>query len=522
MSVVIPTHNRTHALSSLLREAVESVLRQDYADLELIVVADGCQDETENLLRTYGDRIRTCRHARRNTSASLNLGARAAVGRYLAFLDDDDLWAPSKLAQQIPLLEADDKLGFTFTSASYLDSQGYPIEAPTTAADDPLSEPNGIPASSGVIRRSLFDRLGGFDERLYNYHDWDLWLRASLRADFGKVPIPLTIRRIHPAHSRHKETHQRITDQARVLRTTGRAIWGSKRSRAMEAGIYQRRAVSCEEVDQQFTAGCYYRMAVRASPLVCGTAFSRNEPLPRLIRILQTYRKGVLFGLYKDRFPMDPENLIAVKAFELTRKLPTWMDRFLAPGDCPGGDWDRETWDLAESELYRSIIQRFKEGRRWEDTAIFRTYASRFDRNAPAEMVRWTRTLPQLVREYHRRVDGLYRNMRDQGFVLRFDTRGRCLTEVPHVHIGRSGDILFGRNGNHRLSIAKVLGLDRFFCEVRARHQDWQALRDRIATAGPELGRTLVDPGLTHHPDLQRLLVARGADLPASPASAEH
>ena len=90
VSVVIPTYNRW----PILRDAVQSVLGQSYKGFELIVVDDGSQDGTADHLRRYGPRLRLFSQRRRGVAAARNLGARCARGRYLAFLDSDDLWQP--------------------------------------------------------------------------------------------------------------------------------------------------------------------------------------------------------------------------------------------------------------------------------------------------------------------------------------------------------------------------------------------------------------------------------------------
>ena len=97
VSVVIPTYNR----SSMLQEAVASVLDQDYRPLELIVVDDGSTDATVEVVRGFGAAIRYLRQDRQGVSAARNAGIAAARGQLIALLDSDDLWLPHKLSRQI-------------------------------------------------------------------------------------------------------------------------------------------------------------------------------------------------------------------------------------------------------------------------------------------------------------------------------------------------------------------------------------------------------------------------------------
>ena len=97
VSVVLPTYNR----GWILEQAVESVLGQDYANFELIVVDDGSTDNTNGLLSRFGDRITVIRQANRGVSAARNAGIRASNGELITLLDSDDTWLPGKVTAQV-------------------------------------------------------------------------------------------------------------------------------------------------------------------------------------------------------------------------------------------------------------------------------------------------------------------------------------------------------------------------------------------------------------------------------------
>lgn len=131
-------------------------------------------------------------------------------------------------------------------------------------------------------------------------------------------------------------------------------------------------------------------------------------------------------------------------------------------GSKSGGDWDLDRrYPLADAVKHRSIRQRYDEGRKWEDTDLFRdTYRRRF---VSGGTVRGEATWEALVAQYYDRVDGLFADMRRHGF--REDAR-----TLPTLLIGRGGEVFIGNQGNHRLAMAHVLGLKTFAGKVICRH----------------------------------------------------
>jgi glycosyltransferase involved in cell wall biosynthesis len=202
VSAVIPSWNRL----AMLREAVESVRAQTLRDLEILVVDDGSDDGTWDWLEGQsgaptGPDLRPLRRERRGgPAAARNLGAAAARGRYLAFLDSDDLWRADKLARQLPLLEADGTLGLCHSDELWLRG-GRELH------QKPKHEKRGgrifahclpmcrISPSAALLPRAVFEALGGFDEELEVAEDYELWLRLTCRYEVGFVADPLTVKR---------------------------------------------------------------------------------------------------------------------------------------------------------------------------------------------------------------------------------------------------------------------------------------------------------------------------------------
>ena len=225
VSVVVPTHNRRRFLQACLR----SVLAQEGVDLEVIVVDDGSTDDTPAMMQSIRDpRVRGVRHSRsRGSSAARNTGIRSARGRWVAFVDDDDLWAPTKLRRQISAGEAADAVlvycgAFTFVDGCDSVLADRPVPSPLGIRDEVLTA-NPFPGgtSAQLARREALITLGGFDERLPDLEDWDLWIRLTEHGPVAAVDEPLTAYRLHSSNKsmdepdRHLQAFHRIAAKTR-------------------------------------------------------------------------------------------------------------------------------------------------------------------------------------------------------------------------------------------------------------------------------------------------------------------
>ena len=202
VSVVIPTRDRPEMLGLTLC----TVLGQERVDAEVLVIDDGTGPATAALL----DRIGNARlHLLRNTgppgvSGARNSGIAAAKGNWVAFLDDDDLWAPDKLAIQLAAAEA---TGATWVYAGHvtvdesLDVRSGAPPPPPDVVVTGLRRHNAVPAgaSNVAVRREVLDAVGGFDPTLRTSEDWDLWLRLAATGLPACVPRAVVALRTHAA-----------------------------------------------------------------------------------------------------------------------------------------------------------------------------------------------------------------------------------------------------------------------------------------------------------------------------------
>lgn len=196
VTVIIPTYNR----GWIIQEAIDSVLDQDFNDYELIVVDDGSDDNTREILGAYGKAIMILRQPNRGVSAARNRGIAEAAGRLIAFLDSDDLWLPRKLTTQVK---------FFAENADAVINQTQEIWIRNGVRVNPKKRHHKfsgmiferslalclVSPSAVMIKKSLFDAVGGFDEDLPACEDYDLWLRISCRYPAHLIDFPLIIKR---------------------------------------------------------------------------------------------------------------------------------------------------------------------------------------------------------------------------------------------------------------------------------------------------------------------------------------
>jgi len=193
VSVVVAAHDAER----FLRPTLASVLRQTFADFELVVVDDGSRDGTAGLVRGLAAedaRLRLVTQTNRGVSAARNRGVAAARGELVAFLDHDDLWRADKLARQVAKLDATPGAGVATCFSALLDERqrctGWRVG--DRADGDVYRRMLACDLVSGgsvvLARRAALDAAGPFDETLALREDWDLWIRLARRSRFVTVP----------------------------------------------------------------------------------------------------------------------------------------------------------------------------------------------------------------------------------------------------------------------------------------------------------------------------------------------
>jgi hypothetical protein len=197
-----------------VREALESVRRQDLADLEIIAVDDGSTDATLRVVEQMGGPMRVLHQPNLGPAAARNRAVRESRGRYLAFIDGDDVWLEGKLRAQLDYIESAGAHPIVFSQFAYWrpDSTGSYRSAEEYAREQPkwlvpcegsgwlypqilLGSP--IHIITTLIRREVYDTVGGFDETLRGGSDYDFWIKATRRYQTHRIPGCRALYRLH-------------------------------------------------------------------------------------------------------------------------------------------------------------------------------------------------------------------------------------------------------------------------------------------------------------------------------------
>jgi len=254
VSIVLPTFNRLE----YLRAAVESARAQTLRDWELIIADDGSGSETMDYLRGLHrppciELI--CLPHTGNPSAVRNVAIRRARGKYVAFLDSDDVWMPEKLALQVEALRNNAASRWVYTGWSAIDADGTPkrLGAPKPWVPyrgwitEQLLELEALIATAAVlVERDLLAEVGGFDENLAMFEHYDLWLRLAARSEVEVIDAPLTCLRSHDQHYGMAALPMAAGRHSMLEKMRGRAL--DAHTRALVDRLYARSALRLAKV----------------------------------------------------------------------------------------------------------------------------------------------------------------------------------------------------------------------------------------------------------------------------------
>ncbi len=308
----------------MLQRALNSVLQQTHTDFEIIVVDDASTDGTGELLASlFPDSVTVVtKKVSAGPGAARNTGIAAARGAYVAFLDDDDEWLPEKLDLQLKLLQQDSRIGMVYCGFSRI-GEGGALEQqvlPEKRGDifNDLLSRNHIKGSDSavVIRKSLLDEIGGFDDAFYTCEDWDLWIRIARRSSIDFIAAPLVKLHTHGSNL-HKDLPRMERDSFALLDKYAACIDEKNRP-----GFFFDRCVYWAWM--YYDAGCrhdFSRLLMQAMEL-----FPLSDALVRYDGNLQDKEKDFFdaFAFYWGQEGKAGEGAVKNKAFMRHYSLFAW------------------------------------------------------------------------------------------------------------------------------------------------------------------------------------------------------
>jgi glycosyltransferase involved in cell wall biosynthesis len=238
VSVYVPTYNNAR----FLPECLDSILSQSFQDFEIVVVDDGSQDGSNEILLDYQSRypnkIRYFfhpGHGHKGFAPTCNLAIQHSQGEYVARNDSDDIWYPDKLEQQVSILENYSEIGLVYSYAKYIDEVGN--ELPGLCGIDVTNDENPviqllysqqIPENTVIFRRKVIEKVGAYDESLV-YSDWDFIVRVFSHWKAAFIQKPLVKYRIHGGNQ-----SKGIDPQVNLARIV--AVFHSLEQKSIEVG----------------------------------------------------------------------------------------------------------------------------------------------------------------------------------------------------------------------------------------------------------------------------------------------
>lgn len=310
VSIVITTYNRAH----MLCEAIESAIEQTYSNKEIIVVDDGSTDSTKSILKKYMQEILYIRQENNGRASAKNTGIRASTGRYISFLDSDDIWFPNKLERQISLLHNTPEIGLVYGYVKVIDKNGKEISQKTKELCKLFKKQSVIGetyerfalqcrffTSTITVRKTIIKEIGLYDENIPTNEDLDLYLRLVLKVKYKLLEgQPVAKYRIYEGNVDEKSHCKGIIKVCKKhlkLLNSKEHNFPSRVNRRKAMGNFYLRLADCYYILSQFKK---FRQYLFKSLLLDFTIMFKPKLILHLISSILPKNILVLFRRYKN------------------------------------------------------------------------------------------------------------------------------------------------------------------------------------------------------------------------------
>lgn len=264
VAVIIPVYNR----EQYIKETIGSVLAQTYPNIEIVAVDDGSTDNSRQVLESFGDKITVLEHPGRvnkGQSAAINLGIRATESEYVAILDSDDLFASRKIELQVDFLEEHLDIGLVYGNGYSIDQYGNRLYRFYSDDHVEWSDPERVLLdcyfllpNNSLIRRSVLEEVGDFDESLRSAQDHDMAIRVAEKTRLGFINEVIFFYRRHPDSISHKNAKLRWTNGFYILEKACRRYPYSRKVRRKRRAVLHFRLGQCFMEEKKFLRAMYH------------------------------------------------------------------------------------------------------------------------------------------------------------------------------------------------------------------------------------------------------------------------
>jgi glycosyltransferase involved in cell wall biosynthesis len=203
VSIITPVYNG----EQYLLETIESALAQTYKNFELLIVNDGSTDNSAAIIKPFlkDSRVIYIEQKNAGVAAARNTAIKQARGKYIGFLDQDDLWLSNKLEVQIAVLEQDESIALVHSRQDFIDSQGNKIDYDWVTGVsgycfEDMFKKNRIAVLTVLIRKTIFDEIGLFNEKFSGADDYHMWLRVTIKHPISYIDQALAFYRFHDSN----------------------------------------------------------------------------------------------------------------------------------------------------------------------------------------------------------------------------------------------------------------------------------------------------------------------------------
>lgn len=250
VDVIIPAYNGARYLSL----AIESVIAQTFEDWMIVLVDDGSTDNIDDVARPFvdrlGSRLKYIKQTNSGVSAARNRGIRDSSAEFLALIDSDDIWLPTRLADSVRAFEGRPEVGLSYSFVSLIDENGQifkTFDVPQKHAEGRIARyiytrEVQLPSPAITVRRSCVEEVGGFDESLRVTEDRDLWLRIAFRYEVAFVPKVLAYYRSSSGSATTDPNRMLMSQLQFIEKHHGAPGCGFSARQIALSGIYRQRA----------------------------------------------------------------------------------------------------------------------------------------------------------------------------------------------------------------------------------------------------------------------------------------